>query len=350
VLTLDQALQHETERALLDAVDGGGAQGGTAIVVDVRSGDVLAMAQVEGPSREMAAHPSTNEDRNRALTDIYEPGSTNKVITLAAALEAGVVTPETTYEVPDELQVGDRLFEDSHEHATEIMTVADILRESSNIGTIKIATAVGKRRLDAALRAFGFGRKTSIEFPAQAAGVVTRAEDYSDSDIGAIPIGQGIAVTAMQMLDVYTTIANDGVSRPPRLVAGSIDGEGEHHENEPTPGERVVSSTTAEQLRTMLAAVVADGTGTKAELAGYTVAGKTGTALKVPYERNQYVASFVGFAPAEAPRYAAIVVVDTPRPGEHYGGDIAAPAFARVMQYALQRGHVAPSAPVGAFG
>ena len=347
VLTLDQSLQHEAERAVLDIVDAGRAQGAVAIIVDVQTGDVLAMAQADGAGDDTPAHIGTNDETNRSLTAIYEPGSTNKVITMAAALEAGIVTPDTEIEVPYSMLVGDQTFTDSHEHETEVMTVADILVKSSNIGTIKIAQEVGPRGLDTMLRGFGFGIPTAIEFPGQEPGTVTRPEQYSESDIGAIPIGQGIAVTAMQMLDVYTTIANDGRSRPPRLVAATIDEEGERHENERAPGQRVISPTTAEQIRTMLAGVVDDGTGTRARIPGYTVAGKTGTALKAPYERGEYVASFVGFAPAESPRFAAIVVVDTPGPGEYYGGEIAAPAFARILRYALRRANVAPSAPIG---
>lgn len=349
VLTLDQSLQHEAERTVLDIVVTGQAQGAVAVVVDVGTGDVLAMAQADGATDDTAAHIGTKAETNRAVTATYEPGSTNKVITLAAALEAGLVSPDTPIEVPYSLQVGDKEFTDSHEHGTEVLTVADVLVQSSNIGTIKIAQQVGKADLDANLRAFGFGTPTAIGFPGEEPGTVTRPERYSASDIGAIPIGQGIAVTAMQMLDVYTTIANDGRSRPPRLVTATIDRDGDLHELAPATGRRVISPTTAAQLRTMLADVVADenGTGNRAQIPGYTVAGKTGTALKAPYENQAYVASFVGFAPAESPRYATIVVVDTPGPGEYYGGEIAAPAFARIMGYALQRAAIAPSAPIG---
>jgi cell division protein FtsI/penicillin-binding protein 2 len=168
--------------------------------------------------------------------------------------------------------------------------------------------------------------------------------------MGTVPMGQGIEVTALQMLDVYTTLANDGVSRPPRLIAATIDSEGNREKRPPRAGKRVVSSDTAAKLRSMLAGVVSDGTGTKAAIAGYTVAGKTGTAKKAPYDEGQYVASFVGFAPVEEPRFAAIVVVDAPA-GEIYGGDIAAPVFSRIMQYALRLEQVPPSETIsGAAG
>lgn len=349
VLTLDQSLQFETEQAVLEIVETGEARGAVAIIVDVATGDVLAMAQASGSTDDAPAHVGAADETNHAVTTIYEPGSTNKVITLAAALEAGTVTPDTTIEVPSSLLVGDQVFRNFSDGPTEVLTVAEVLIQSSNIGTIKIAQEVGAHELDAMLRAFGFGSTSAIEFPGEEPGTVTRAEDYSASDIGAIPLGQGIAVTAMQMLDVYTTIANGGQSRPPRLVAATIDGDGELAEQELEPGRRVISPRTAEQLRAMLSGVVADedGTGTRAQIPGFTVAGKTGTALKAPYDNNEYVASFVGFAPAESPRYAAIVVVDAPSAGEYYGGEIAAPAFARIMRYALERATIAPSAPIG---
>jgi cell division protein FtsI (penicillin-binding protein 3) len=352
VTTLDQSLQYETEQALVAEVQRASAKGGTAVVVDVQTGDILSMATVDGPSVddagvEVPAHPATNEEQNRALTDVFEPGSTNKVITLAAALEEGKVTPETTFSVPDTIHIGDKDFHDSHEHPEETMTVADILRESSNVGTIMIGGQLGPGPLDAAMRGFGFGSKTAVEFPGESPGLLPDADTYRHSStiMGTVPTGQGIAVTALQMLDVYTTLANDGVTRPPRLIAATIDADGHRTEQRAPRGRRVVSSDTAAKLRTMLAGVVADGTGTKAAVEGYTVAGKTGTAKKAPYDQGQYVASFVGFAPVESPRFAAIVVVDAPA-GEIYGGDIAAPVFSRIMQYALRLEQVPPSEPI----
>jgi cell division protein FtsI (penicillin-binding protein 3) len=349
VTTLDQSLQYETEQALIAEVERASAKGGTAVIVDVTTGDVLSMATVDGPGVDEAgvavpAHPASNEEQNRALTDVFEPGSTNKVITLAAALEAGKVTPETTFSVPDTIHIGDKDFHDSHEHPEETLSVADILRESSNVGTIKIGQEVGPAALDAAMRGFGFGSKTAVDFPGESPGLLPSADTYRHSStvMGTVPTGQGIAVTALQMVDVYTTLANDGVSRPPRLIAATIDAEGNRKVLRPERGRRVVSSETAAKLRTMLAGVVADGTGTKAAVEGYTVAGKTGTAKKAPYDEGQYVASFVGFAPVEQPRFAAIVVVDAPA-GEIYGGDIAAPVFSRIMQYALRLQQVPPS-------
>jgi len=370
VTTLDQSLQYETEQALLAEVTSANAKGGTAVIVDVKTGDILSMATVDGPGSADAstdpgaatgasgagtgggtkARPATNEELNRPLTDVFEPGSTNKVITMAAALEAGLVTPDTSFTVPDSIHIGDKDFHDAEEHGTETMTVSDILRKSSNIGTIEIGQQVGIDRLDAAMRNFGFGSKTPINFPGEVAGLLPSRDTYDNSStiMGTLPTGQGVAVSALQMLDVYTTIANDGVSRPPRLVSATIDSQGNRHGLPAQRGHRVVSSETAAKLRTMLAGVVADGTGTKGAIPGYTVAGKTGTAKKAPYDEGKYVASFVGFAPAESPRFAAIVVVDAPGAGEIYGGDIAAPVFSRIMQYALRLEQVPPSEAITA--
>jgi cell division protein FtsI/penicillin-binding protein 2 len=215
-----------------------------------------------------------------------------------------------------------------------------------------IGQQVGTARLDAAMRGFGFGSTTAVDFPGESPGLLPTQDAYRNSStvMGTVPTGQGLAVTGLQMLDVYTTLANDGVSRPPRLISATIDSEGNRVVHRPQRGRRVVSSETAAKLRTMLAGVVADGTGTKGAIEGYTVAGKTGTAKKAPYDAGQYVASFVGFAPVESPRFAAIVVVDAPGAGEIYGGDIAAPVFSRIMQYALRLEQEPPSEAISAEG
>jgi cell division protein FtsI (penicillin-binding protein 3) len=224
------------------------------------------------------------------------------------------------------------------------MTVADIVRESSNVGTIKIASALGNERFDAALRSFGFGSPTGLGFPGEAAGILLPLDQYNATSLASMPIGSGIAVTAMQMLDVYMTIANDGVARAPRLVGATIDADGTRHEEPLGATQRVISTQTAQSMRTMLEAVVSGGTGTKAQIAGYRTAGKTGTARKPPYDKPpyKYVASFAGFAPADAPRLAAIVVLDEPS-NSYSGGQVAAPVFARIMQYALAVEHVPAS-------
>jgi len=335
VLTIDQSLQYEVERVLTDEVAKTRASGGTAVLADVRTGDVLAMATVDGATADVPAHPAAAPSPNRPLTDVFEPGSTNKVVTISAALEAGLVNPDTVLSVPGSLVVDGQEFEDVHSHPSA-MSVADIVRLSSNVGTILVGRMLGKARFDAALRAFGFGAPTGLDFPGEASGLLLPLEQYNDTSMASMPIGSGIAVTAMQMLDVYLTIAGDGLARTPRLVAATVDAQGERHELPLGATRRVVSSATATAMRTMLEGVVADGTGTKAQVQGYRVAGKTGTARKPPYEHPpyRYVTSFAGFAPADTPRLAAIVVLDEPQVNAT-GGQAAAPTFARIMQYAL---------------
>jgi len=335
VLTIDQSLQYEVERVLTDEVTKTRATGGTAVLADVKTGDVLAMATVDGATADVPAHPAPSGTPNRPLTDVFEPGSTNKVVTIAAALEAGLVNPSTVLSVPGSLVVDGEKYEDVHSHPTA-MSVADIVRLSSNVGTILIARMLGRDRFDAALRSFGYGTETGLDFPGEAPGLLLPVDQYNDTSLASMPIGSGIAVTAMQMLDVYLALANDGLARAPRLVAATIDADGRRHERPLGATRRVVSSQTAASMRTMLEAVVADGTGTNAQISGYRVAGKTGTARKPPYEHPpyRYVTSFAGFAPADSPELAAIVVLDEPQINAT-GGQAAAPTFARIMQYAL---------------
>ena len=335
VLTLDRSIQYEAERALVEQVDAIDAKGGMAIVMDVRTGDILAMATVDGETAEVPAHAAPSTQRNRPVTDVFEPGSTNKVVTVASALEAGLVTPATEFEVPQAIKVDGQKFEDVEAHEP-VLTVSDIIRESSNVGTILIARQLGSARFDAAVRNFGFGRPTGLDFPGEAPGILLPLSQYNDTSLASMPVGNGLAVTALQMLDVYLTLANDGVARQPRLVAATIDADGKRLDLPLGTTRQVVSPSTAAQMREMLAAVVESGTGTKAAVPGYTVGGKTGTARKPPYEKPpyRYVSSFVGFAPVEEPRLAAIVVLDEPGK-QFFGGTVAAPVFSRIMQQAL---------------
>jgi cell division protein FtsI (penicillin-binding protein 3) len=334
VLTIDSSLQWNTEQSLLQGVTAMNARGGTAIVVDVQSGDVLAMATVDGATDTTPAQPAPATENNRPISDVYEPGSTNKVITMSGAIEDGVVTPATVLtDVGQTIEVGGKPFDDAEEHPST-MSVADILTQSSNVGTIRIARELGMKRLADYLRAFGFGAPTGLGLPGESSGVTFDPAKYTDTSMGSIPIGYGIAVTAMQMLDVYTTIANHGLARPPRLIAATIGTDGTRHD-EPLPApHQVVSPATAEAVNGMLQNVVNEGTGVKAQIPGYPVAGKTGTARKAPYDTGEYNASFAGFAPAGDPRLAAIVVVDSPQ-GSIFGADAAAPVFQQIMRFAL---------------
>jgi len=342
VLTVDESLQYETERVLTEEVGATGAKSGTAIIVDVKTGDVLAMATVDGGVNGQPAHPATAQEHSRALTDVYEPGSTNKAITVAGAIEDGLIGPTTLFDVPYNIQVGDKQFKDHDAHAVMPWTTADILRESSNVGAILIGEKLGRDRLDHYLRSFGFGTTTGLGFPGEEPGLLLPVGRYSGTSMGTMPIGQGLAVTAMQMVDVYATIANGGVLHPPRLIDATVDAKGVRHRIAATPGRRVISTRTAALMNDMLQGVVQNGTGTLASVPGYRVAGKTGTANKAPYSAGQYVASFAGFVPAEAPRLAALTVLDTPQTNI-YGGTVAAPAFARIMQYALRLEKIPPS-------
>ena len=346
VLTIDRSMQYETERALRDQMEAKGARGGMAIVSRPGTGEILALANLE---RDQETGEIIATGNNMAATTVYEPGSVNKVITVAAAIEEGLVTPETTLTVPDSLRVGDHDFTDHDPHPTEEYSVTRILTDSSNIGTIKLAQMLGKDRVDSYLRRFGFGTKTALDFPHEAAGILMDPKDYSGTSLGSIPIGQGIAVTALQMLEAYNVLANGGVYVPPKLVLETVDAAGGRHQAPAVTPRRVVSEATAARMREMLVNVVAKGTGTRGGITGYQVAGKTGTARKPLVTGGykdaagnyHYVANFVGFVPAENPELSVIVVIDEPS-GDIYGGTVAAPVFADLAQYGLRLFRIPP--------
>jgi cell division protein FtsI (penicillin-binding protein 3) len=279
--------------------------------------------------------------RNRAVTDTYEPGSTFKIVTISAVLESGIVSPSTRFTLPYSLQVADRVIHDAVERGTQTMTVAQILSQSSNVGIITLAFQLQQAGLTEWIKRFGFGRPTGIEFPGETKGIVLPPEKWSGSTIGNVPIGQGIAVTPLQMVAAYGVIANGGTWVQPHLVE-RIEGE---RAIEPKR-RRVVSEETAQQVRRMLRDVVEEGSGTAAQVPGYRIAGKTGTAAKPDetggYSDYRYVASFVGFVPASKPRLVILVTVDEPR-GAIWGGTVAAPAFAEIAEFALQYMEIPPS-------
>ncbi len=347
VLTLDRSLQYEAERVLSEQVDAVGAKGGMVVISRPSTGEILALGNI---TRNTAGDIIT-AGANRAVTDVFEPGSVNKVITISAALEEGLVEPDTTTPVPDHLQVSDHMFSDDHSHPADPMTVTDILAKSSNIGTIGLAEQLGKDRIDHYLRAFGFGKRTALDFTNESPGILLDPDKWSGTSIGSIPIGQGIAVTAMQMLSAYNVIANDGVYVEPRLVEATVDAKGVRTPVPFDAGHRVVSEKTAREVRQMLVAAVEDGTGKKAIVPGYTVGGKTGTARK-PQDTGtyqdlaghyHYVAAFTGMVPAESPELSIIVVIDEPT-ATIYGGSAAAPVFADLASFALSRFRIPPAA------
>lgn len=341
VLTLDHQLQASAEQILSNAVVRWRARGATAIVMDPRTGAILAMANA--PTFDANAFSSAPADarRNRAVTDLYEPGSTFKIVTVAAALEDNVVAPDTSFRLAPTIDVADRTIREAHTRGTETMTVRQILAESSNVGTITIAQKLGGPELASWIDRFGFGRRTGVDFPGESPGMVLPYEDWSGSTIGTVPIGQGIAVTPLQMVSAYAAIGNGGVMPPAHLIA-KVGGKKVRHGK----GRRVVSRHTADRMTAMFRDVVVEGTGTEAAIPGYTVAGKTGTANKAEHGRyvSKYVASFVGLVPARKPRLAILVMVDEPR-GQIWGGVVAAPIFRDVARFALQYLEVPPDAP-----
>ncbi len=356
LLTIDRDVQYQAEQLLADQVAATGAHGGIAIVSRPSSGELLAVANIDAYDDEtgttMAPMPAVD---NRALTAVFEPGSVNKVITLSAALQEGVVNPDTSAPVPYSLQVGDHLFTDAHEHPTEPMTTREVLTQSSNIGTIQIAQRVGAQTIDRYLRAFGFGRTTDLGFPSEAAGIVLPADEWSATSMGTIPIGQGVAVTPLQMLMAFNVIANGGRYVAPQLVSAVVDADGDR-EDAPAPHHhRVISEATAAQMTNMMTNVVEEGTGAAAAVEGYPVAGKTGTARKPQpgggYEdaagNYHYVATFAGFVPANDPQLSIIVVLDEPQ-GDIYGGGVSAPVFSRLAGSVLRAYRIPPPVSLAA--
>jgi len=351
-LTIDRLVQFEAERILSEQVAATGARGGTVIVSRPGTGELLAVANVDAYDEETGSltEPVPATD-NRAVTAVFEPGSVNKVITLSAALEERVATPDSTYVVPDSMQVGDHVFSDSHPHETVEMTVRDILTESSNIGTIQIAQQLGAETIDRYLRAFGFGARTALDFPSESPGILLPPEEWSSTSIGTIPIGQGLAVTPLQVLQTFNVIANGGRYVPPRLVAGTIGADGGLDPAEQPAPRRVVSEETADRMTEMMTGVVEDGTGVEAAVEGYPVAGKTGTARKPQangtYQDENgnyhYVATFGGFVPADDPQLSIVVVIDEPS-GDYYGGGVAAPVFSRLAATVLREYRIPPPA------
>ena len=349
VLTLDRSLQHQTEKALASQILSSNADGGTAIVMEVGTGEVLALANLArfGEDEGGAVHPVGPALSNRAVTAVHEPGSVNKMITIAAALEEGLVNPSTELLVPDRMQVADHVFSDHDPHPTANWSVTEIMAQSSNIGAIKLGQQLGKDRLDAYMRHFGFGSLTGLGFPGESAGLLLEPSEYSGTTLATISLGQGIAVTAMQMLAAYNTVANGGEYVAPKLVRAIVEPDGSVTPTPESERRHVLSPKIADQVSEMLVEVVRRGTGELAAVEGYTVAGKTGTARKPlegarGYEAGAYVASFAGFVPAESPGLTAIVLLDEPKP--IYGGIVAAPVFAEVVRYALRLFRIPPPA------
>jgi cell division protein FtsI/penicillin-binding protein 2 len=343
-LALDANIQDEVESVLGGIGKTYRPKGATAIVTNPQTGEILALANWPQIN---ANDPSAAPDyarQNRAVGITYEPGSTFKAITVAGALEDGKVTPDTSFNLPPQIVVADRTIKNAEDRGWATMTTSDILAQSDNVGAITIGERLGKARFDYYVRKFGFGKITGTDLPGEEQGIVPALKNYSGSSMGNLPIGQGEAVTPMQIAQFYGAIANGGVLRTPHLVR-RIDGR---LQAEPA-ARRIMSASTAASLRTMLEGVLAPG-GTASEvkpIPGYTLAGKTGTANKIDpvtheYSQSAYVASFVGFAPARNPKLLISIMVDEPK-GGIYGGQVAAPAFGKIASFALQYQKIPPS-------
>jgi cell division protein FtsI (penicillin-binding protein 3) len=332
-LTLDPAIEAKTEQVLAEVGETYAPKGATAIVMDPRSSQILAMANWPPVDPTDLSSASAEDLMNRATGFTYEPGSTFKAFTVSAALEEKMVTPETTFTLPPQLHVADRIIEDAEARPTVTLSVAQILAESSNVGAATIGLGLGSKRFSRWIDRFGFGRPTGVQFPAEEQGIVPALDQYSGSTMGNLPIGQGLAVTPMQMMAGYQAIANGGMLRRPQL----IERIGDEKVHEPR-GHRVIDAGVAAQVREMLKGVLAvGGTASEVSVPGYTLAGKTGTAQVAEngtYSETKYVASFIGFAPAQDPQLLVSVIVDQPQ-GDIYGGSVAAPAFGRIAAFAL---------------
>jgi cell division protein FtsI (penicillin-binding protein 3) len=326
-LTLDAAIQERVEAVLGEVGQTYQPAGATAVVMDPRTGAILALAnwpRVDGNNPGSAPHYATQD---RAIQFNYEPGSTFKAFTVAGALEDRLIRPDSLLDVPAKIHVADRIVGEAHDEGNGPLTVSQILQRSSNVGTVMIGLKLGDKRFDHWVRRFGFGKHTGVDLPGEQQGIVLDVKHYSGSSIGNMPIGQGLSVTPIQMASAYTAIANGGIKHEPYIVQGDRK-----------PGVRVVSRRTADEVSHMLIGVLAaGGTAQEASVPGYTLAGKTGTAEKPEngtYSKTDFVASFIGYAPAKHPRLLVSVMVDEPR-GDIYGGTVAAPAFERIMEFAL---------------
>jgi len=373
VLSVDEPLQYDAEQALARAIVAAQANSGIALIMNSRTGELLAVAQLTMPNRSEPATMSeppalpvwfvppgavsghgasvardqpVEAPSASAFTTVYEPGSVEKLVTVSAALATKAVQPNDYFSVPDPYYVAGTRFSDAWVHPTLYWSIPNIIAHSSDIGTIEIAQRMGMPELVKYIHAFGIGQRTDIGFPGESAGIVPGRSQWSGTSIATVPIGQGIAVTAVQMLAAYNTIANGGVYVAPRLADGYVEANGTEHLFPVQPSHKVVSTTVAKEMTSMLEGVVRVGTGMAANLEPYTVAGKTGTALlTLPgggYSNDDFVSSFVGFVPAENPAITAMVVVD----GTHqYGAVASAPVFATIVRDALQELGIPPHKP-----
>lgn len=349
-LTIDRDIQWTAERTLATEVLRNGAAGGHIIVLDVKSGEILALASEPtfNPNAIGSADPKALGSIT-SISNVYEPGSVLKVITAAAALETGLLGPDSTVVVPPSITVADKTFYEHGASGEQLLTFRGVLAKSSNVGTIGIAQRLGKETVYDYLKKFGLGKKTGVGLPGESRGLLPDVAKWSGSQVGNIPIGQGVSTTALQMAQVYAIVANGGLAVTPSLIKQQQGAAGSTTAPAAPPATRVIKESSAAMLRDMLEAVTGEGgTAPNARIDGYRVAGKTGTARRVldsgrGYEPNMYVSSFIGFAPADKPELLVEVVLDRPRTGSYYAGTVSTPAFKEVMSFALAARKVPPT-------
>ena len=361
-VTLDQPLQYKTEQALGKQLIAANAVSGSAIVMNSRTGEILSMAnlvnteaakgagQVPVPAvgNPVAGLPGISQAMNNlAVTQVYEPGSVFKLVAFSAALDDGVINPKSSFQVPYAIMLDGKRFHDAEMHPDLTLSATDILAQSSNIGTYQIAAMLGEQRLLAQVERLGFGQLSGLNFPGESSGLLKSAADWQPTDIVSLPIGQVDASTPLQVLDAYNAVATGGIFIYPKLLRATVDQSGKIQPTAAASSRRVFSAQTSAQLSMMFRKVVSEGTGTLAQVPGYSVAGKTGTSqIPTPnfssYIKGAYNATFVGMAPAENPVLTTIVVIQRPTP-VIFGGSVAAPVFSQIMSYALHHYHIPPT-------
>jgi len=350
-LTIDRDVQWVAQNAISQAVASSRAKSGTVIVMDPKTGAIL--AQASAPTFDPSSNSITQEKLiNPAVQEVYEPGSTGKVITVAAAMQEGLVSPDTVFTIPYSMKVSDSVFSDHEKHPTQRLTTTGLLAVSSNTGSIQIGQKLGKDNLYNYLRKFGIGESTNSKLPGESVGILHPVKDWSGTSLPTISFGQGYSLTSIQATSVFATIANDGVRVKPSILAGVVDESGKYTPAKPNESVKVLSPETAINLRAMMESVVSkDGTAPTAAIPGYRVAGKTGTAMRYNSAcscYSGYTASFIGFAPADQPKYVVSVTIQDPK-GMHWGGVLAGPVFKKVMSFVLQNERIKPTPTADTF-
>jgi cell division protein FtsI (penicillin-binding protein 3) len=336
------------QKYLEDSVKQSQSRGGQITILDVHTGQVLAMASTGSFNPQDPSTISAGQSLDPNVQQVFEPGSANKIVTMSAAIEKGVITPTSTFDVPSDMDFGGVNIHDAWWHPVQKFTATGILAESSNVGTLMLAQKVGPQSFFDYLKKFGLGAKTGVELPGESAGLLPDISTWSGSTFANLPIGQGVAMTSLQLASMYQTIANNGQRIPPRIVQSVTNPDGSLTQTPQPAAVQVVSAKTAQTVRTMLESVMLKGgTGTKAAIPGYRVAGKTGTAQQPDpttgrYSDSVYWDTFAGMAPADNPQFAVSIMIDNPAHGLH-GGDVAAPLFKDIASYELSAARIPPS-------